>query len=169
MTQTTPPADPAWSAPPAEPVVIARPGMVTAAGITLIVLGVLTILLGLLLLLGAALFAGAGGSIEAPEMPGMGGMFGAFAGIIFVLAFIVAGFGVLQLLSGIKVLAGRNWARITGIVVAAIAGVLALTGLGQADGAILNIVLLVANAFVIFALVTAGSWFSARLPDAAPR
>lgn len=158
MTQTTPPADPAWSAPPAEPVVIARPGMVTAAGITLIVLGVPTILLGLLVLLVAALFA-VGGALEWLE-PDMAGMLRDI-GIIFVVAFIVGGFGVLQLLSGIKVMSGRNWARITGIVVAENGGLLALAFI-VTDAAILSIVMVAANAFVIFALATGGAWFAPR-------
>lgn len=137
----------------------ARPGMVTAAGITLIVLGALTMVLALILLLGAAIFAGAAGGVDT-EVPGLGGMFGAFAGAIFIFVLIVLGFGALQLISGIKVLGGQSWARITGIVVAVIAGVLALAGAGNADGAILNIALVAANAFVVYALATTGPWFA---------
>ncbi len=144
----------ATPAPPA-----GRPGIVTAAGITLIVLGALTLLIALILLLGAAIFAGAAGGVDT-EVPGLGGMFGAFAGAIFFVVLIVVGFGALQLISGIKVLGGRNWARITGIVVAVIAGVLALAGVGSADGAVLNIALVVANVFVVYALATTGPWFA---------
>ena len=161
MTQTDPTYQGDTSPPPAPHATapVTRPGIVTAAGITLMVLGVLTLLLGLILLLGAALFAGASGPVN-DELPGMGGFFGAFAGVIFVFVIIVAAFGVLQLVSGIKVMAGRSWARITGIVVAAIAGVMALAGIGNADGAAINLVLVAANAFVIFALVTTGGWFT---------
>lgn len=149
--------------PPPPPAVAQRPGMVTAAGVTLIVLGALTLLVSVILLLGVGLFAGAAGGIPESEVPaGMGGLFGAFAGAIFVIMLIVAGFGVLQLVSGIQVLAGRNWARITGIVVAAIAGLLALLGLGSNEGVVLNIILVAANGFVIWALATTGPWFSAR-------
>lgn len=157
MTEPVYPDQPAAQPPSMPPVT--RPTVVTAAGITLIVLGVLTLLLALILLLGAALFAGAAGPAEA-ELPGVGGFFGAFAGVVFVFVLIVAGFGTLQLVSGIKVLSGRSWARITGIVVAAISGVFALAGLGSEDGAIINLVLVVANAFVIFALATGGAWFA---------
>lgn len=165
MTQATPPADPAWAS-AQQPALQTRPGMVTAAGITLIVLGVLTMLLGLLLLLGAGLFAGAAGSIpETADMPGMGGMFGAFAGAILIFTLIVLGFGALQLVSGVKALGGRAWARVTGIVVAIIAGVLALAGIGSAEGgAVINIALVAANAFVVFALATSGPWFT-RAPS----
>lgn len=160
MTQSDPtyPTDASPSPAPYAAAPAARPGIVTAAGITLMVLGVLTLLLGLILLLGAALFAGASGPVN-DELPGMGGFFGAFAGIIFVFVIIVAGFGVLQLISGIKAMAGRSWARITGIVVAAIAGVMALAGIGNGDGAVINLVLVAANAFVIYALATTGAWF----------
>lgn len=138
--------------------------MVTAAGITLIVLGALTLLLSVFLLLVVGLFAGAAGGIPESEIPaGMGGMIGAFAGVFIVIMLIVLAFGVLQLVSGIQVLGGRNWARITGIVIAAIAGLLALAGLGGEDGGgVFNLVLAIANGFVIWALATNGSWFATR-------
>ena len=149
--------------PPPPPAVAERPTTVTAAGITLIVLGSLTLLLSLLLLIGVGLFAGAAGTIPESEVPaGFGGLFGAFAGAIFIIMLIVAGFGVLQLVSGIQVLGGRSWARVTGIVVAAIAGLLALTGMGEPEGMIFSLILLIANGFVIWALATSGPWFAAR-------
>ena len=157
-TGTAPPPPP-----PAHGPAIERPGMVTAAGITLIVLGALTLLLSVFLLLVVGLFAGAAGGIPESEIPaGMDGVMGAFGGVLIVILLIVLAFGVLQLVSGIQVLGGRNWARITGIVVAAIAGLLALAGMGNEDGAVLNLALAIANGFVIFALATSGSWFAAR-------
>jgi hypothetical protein len=156
---------PSTSPPPAPPAVVERPGIVTAAGITLIVLGILTLLLALILLIGVGLFAGAAGSIPESEVPaGFGGMFGAFAGIIFVIMAIVAAFGIVQLVSGIQVLGGRSWARWAGIVVSAIAGLFALAGLAGNEGGsvVLNLVLAGANAFAIWALATSGSWFTAR-------
>ena len=156
------------SAPPPAPPppVVERPGIVTAAGITLIVLGALTLLISLFLLIGIGLFAGAAGSIPESEMPaGFGGMMGAFAGLFIVFMLVAVGFGVAQLVSGIKVLGGRSWARVTGIVVAAIAGLLALSGLANADGVIFSLVLVAANAFVIWALLTTGPWFAARSPS----
>ncbi len=158
MAQVVPPNDISPAAAP-----VARPGMITGAGITLIVLGVLTLLLGLIVLLGGALFAGAASGVDSSELPGVGGFFGAFAGAIIVFAIIVLGFGVLQFVTGLSVLGGKGWARITGIVIAAIGGLFALGGLGDPNGATVSIVLLVANAFVIFALATAGPWFSSRM------
>lgn len=152
--------------PPPPPPVVERPGSVTAAGITLIVLGVLTLLVSLLILIGVGLFAGAAGSIpESADMPaGLGGMMGAFAGAVFVIMLIVVAFGVLQLVSGIQVLGGRNWARVAGIVVAAIAGLLALAGIGDSEGGgvVFSLVLVAANGFVIWALATSGPWFATR-------
>jgi hypothetical protein len=171
MTQAPPPTDSGWSAapPPAPPATAgARSGLITAAGITLIVLGALTLLLGLFLLLGVALFAGSAGSVPTEaEVPGVGGMLGAFAGIFLVLLLIVIAFGGLQLFSGIKVLSGRPWARVTGIVVGVIGAIFALAGLGGQDSGggsiVISLALAAANAFVVFALATGGAWFRDRL------
>ena len=168
MTQALPPAEPTWSAPAptAAPVAPPRPGIVTAAGVTLIAIGILTLLIGLLVLLGGALFAGAAGSgLEVTGAPGVPtGMFAAFAGFIVVFALIVLGWGALQLLTGIKVLGGRGWARITGIVIAVIGALLALGGLagGDPSSLVVGIVFIAANAFVIWALATSGGWFASR-------
>ena len=165
MTQHgNPPYDPVQTAPP-PPADAARPTSVTAAGSTLIVLGALTLLLSLLLLVGVGLFSGVAGTIPESEIPaGMGGMLNAFAGAIAVFMLNVAAFGVLQLVSGIQVLGGRSRARMTGIVVAAIAGLVALTGMADPDGIILSLILVIANGFVVWALATAGPWFAARAP-----
>lgn len=166
MTHDSAPPPPSYEAappPPPPPAPAERPTTVTAAGITLIVLGALTLLVSLLLLIGVGLFAGAAGSIPESEVPaGFGGLFGAFAGAIFVIMLIVAAFGVLQLVSGIQVLGGRGWARVTGIVVAAIAGLLALAGIGDPEGMIFSLILVIANGFVIWALTTSGPWFATR-------
>jgi hypothetical protein len=146
----------------------ARPGSVTAAGVTLIVLGVLALLLGLLFLLGGAIFAGAaGGGVEIPETPGVPtGMFTAFAGFILVFALIVLAWGAVQILTGIKVLGGRGWARVTGIVLAAIGALLSLGGLTSGDpgSLIISVIFIAANVFVIWALWTSGGWFASRSP-----
>lgn len=173
MTQAPPPAPPpaqqSWSTPTSGPVAAtARPGNVTAAGVTLIVIGVLTLLLGLLILLGGALFAGAAGSgVEITGAPGVpSGMFTAFAGFILVFALIVIGWGAIQILTGIKVMSGRGWARVTGIVLGVIGALLALGGLtgGDASSVIIAVIFIAANAFVIWALATSGGWFASRAP-----
>lgn len=162
-----PPAPPPPAAPPANwggdaPAArMARPGAVTAAGIVMIVLGVLTLLLGLLFLVGAAAIGGAANS------PGLnsqiGSLGGAVGGFIAVVAAIVIAFGALQVIAGINILPGKNWARITAIVLAVIAGLLSLPGLfarNAGGGVVISIVVIAAYAFTIWALATNGRWFA---------
>jgi hypothetical protein len=189
MTQSTPPPDQGWSdrpasttdpdvtpAPAAWPAAtagstavttVARPGLVTAAGVLLIVLGVLTLIIGVVGLLGAAMFAGAAGSLgETADAPaGFGNMMGAFAGLVVVFVILIFAWGVLQIVAGAKSLSGRNWARITGIVIGVIGVLLFLAGLANPDaggGLIVSIVIAAAYAFIVIALAMGGSWFRAR-------
>ncbi|HEY7463080.1 MAG TPA: hypothetical protein VH987_01405 [Candidatus Limnocylindria bacterium] len=142
-----------------------RPGMVTAAGIVMIVLGVLVTLFGLLFLIAGAFVGGAGNAIET-QVPGLpANMAGAVAGVIIVFAIIFLAFGILDIVAGANVMGGKGWARITGIVLAVILGLLSLLGLGNPDqggGIIITLLLIAANVFVIWALVTTGSWFASR-------
>ena len=140
--------------------------MVTGAGITMIVLGALITLLGLFVLIAGVFVGGAANQINV-STPGFNGLAGAVAGVIIVIALIFLAFGILDIVAGANVLGGRSWARITGIVVAAIFGLLSLPGLfnGRASGAgspILSIIVVAANVFIIWALATTGSWFAAR-------
>ena len=139
--------------------------MVTGAGITMIVLGALIVLFGLFALIAGAFVGGAANQINA-STPGFGGMAGAFAGVIIVVAVILLAFGLIDIVAGANVLGGRSWARITGIVVAAVLGLLSLPGLfnggNGAGGPIFSLILVAANAFIIWALATTGSWFAAR-------
>lgn len=201
MTQSTPPQDPSWSDRPAASdanppastqwsgppaagttaVVVERPGRVTAASIILIVLGALGLLIGLLVLLGGAMFAGAAGdpSVQA-EIPGFpAGAAGALGGVIIVVAVVILAWSILEILSGAKALGGRNWARITGIVLSVLALLLFVLGLvtsltapapAAVEGAeaagpvgmVINLVIAAAYAFVIWAYATSGRWFAAR-------
>lgn len=162
MTAATPPDEPySESAPVALAPGSPRPGLITAAGITLIALGILTLLLATILMFGALFFAGAvGDSGFGINMPRFAGSLGAFAGIFIFVVLIVLGFGILQVVSGFSVLGGRGWARIAGIVVAVIAGVLALAGVGNGGGDVVSLALAVANVFVIYAFATTGPWFA---------
>lgn len=189
MTESPPPPDQGWSdrptssepapaswppyaAPASTTTAVAtaqRPGMVTAAGIILIVLGAITLLFGAIFLLGAAIFTGAAGSIgEATDAPaGAATLLGAAGGLLIVLAVLVLAWGVLDIVVGIKAMGGRSWARITGIVLGVIGALLSLGSLagsleGGVQGVIINIALAAAYAFVIFALATSGRWFAAR-------
>lgn len=142
-----------------------RPGVATAAAITMIVLGALGAVFGLLLLLGGVFISGAGSTFEN-QAPGLTGLSGAVGGVLIVLALIVIAIGILDIIAGGYALAGRGWARITGIVVSAVLAVFwALSLLGGGDrggGLFLSLILLAANIFVIWGLATTGSWFAAR-------
>lgn len=165
--QFAPPPAPTQYAPPpyaaASPLV--RPGMVTGAGITMIVLGSLVCLFGLLFLIGGVFVSGASNAIDA-QAPGFGNFAGAVGGVIIVFSLIFLAVGVLDIVAGANVLGGRSWARITGIVVAAILGLFGLASLGgnSANGgnALFGFIVLAANAFIIWGLATTGAWFASR-------
>ena len=139
--------------------------MVTGAGITMIVLGALVTLLGLFVLIAGVFIGGAANQINI-STPGFNGFAGAVAGVVIVIALVFLAFGILDIVAGANVLGGRSWARVTGIVVAAIFGLLSLPGIfnGSSRGAgpILGLVIVAANVFIIWALATTGSWFAAR-------
>jgi len=74
---------------------------------------------------------------------------------------------VLELMSGIFALLGRAWARILAMVIAGLGALFALLGVvgsqsSDAGGPVLNIVLLVAYIFVIWAMASAGRWYAER-------
>jgi hypothetical protein len=138
-----------------------RPGAVTAAGIIMIALGALIVLVGLLFLLFGAIIGGATSQFES-QMPGFTSFSGAVTGVVIVLAIILLAVGILEIVAGAQVFSGRSWARITGMVLAVILGLLGLGSLGGRDSAVFGIVWIAANAFVVWALATAGGWFGAR-------
>lgn len=132
----------------------------------MIAMGALIVLLGLLFLLIGAVIGGASSQFES-QVPGFSSVSGAVTGVVIVLAIIVLAVGILEIFAGAKVLGGRSWARMTGIVLAVLLGLIGLGSLGGGnDSVAFGLAWLVANAFVIFALVTNGRWFGARqLPE----
>ena len=140
--------------------------MVTSAAITMIVLGALIALLGLFFAFVGAFVGGAANELNSqPAFPGMAG---AVAGVLIVFALILLAVGILDIVAGANVLGGRGWARITGIVVAVIVGLFGLLGLfGGGDSRtggsiVVSLIVVAANAFIVWALATTGSWFAAR-------
>lgn len=184
MTESTPPPDQRWSDPAAPEVPASshpatgtsepRPGRVTWGSITLIVLGALTAVLGVLALLGGAAVSNDPSILD--DIAGLPAGFEEIAGTALIgIAIVFLVWGAAEIWVAIKALAGRNWARITGIVLACLGALFALLGIlgsfgataaaqqeGGAGGLILNVVLLAAYAFVIYAYATAGSWFKSR-------
>ncbi len=156
--------NPAPPAPPSPAARAARPGAVTAAGIVMIVIGVLVTLFGLLFVLFGTLIGGAG---DNPIRDQFGTSFtGAVGGFIAIIGGIVAAFGILEVLSGIFVLPGRGWARITAIILSVIGGLISLSGVagatGPRGGIVFPLIFLAAYVFVIWAMAVNGRWFSGR-------
>jgi len=88
-------------------------------------------------------------------------------GFVAVVGAIVLAFGVVELVSGIFALLGRAWARIPAMVIAALGGLVALLGVvgsrtGDVSGPVVNLVLLVAYVFVIWAMASAGRYVVER-------
>src|SRR5438128_530991 len=126
--------------PPPDRAPQARPGVVTAAAVLLLVGGGLSILTGILLLSGAGVAAGRG----------VGGLF-------VLVGLITLAVGALEVYAGIKVLDLRESGRMLGIVLAAIAGFLNLLSLGRAAGG--SVIGLAINAFILYALITNAQYF----------
>jgi hypothetical protein len=140
-----------------------RPGHVSAAGVILILLGVLVCLVGALVLLAGAIFPTL---MDSPEFQVQIGDLPEAAGALFVvLGAILTGWGILEIVSGIFVLRGRGWARLTGIILAALGMLFALVGVlpGEggmtAGGVAISVTVLAAYAYVAWALITSGAWF----------
>jgi hypothetical protein len=110
----------AWGRPETLPAT--RPGGVTTAAVLLIILGALACLLGVILVIGA-IVAG-----SALEEAGFGNIGGAATGVLAVLAVLVLGFGIAQIISGARVLKLSNGWRVTGIVLTSLEAVLFLFG-----------------------------------------
>ncbi|HEX6140637.1 MAG TPA: hypothetical protein VF013_09285 [Candidatus Limnocylindria bacterium] len=130
-------------------------------------LGVLVSLIGVLFLLGGALF---GSFADAPQvrdqLPGIGAAFG---GVIATVGGLVLAYGVLQVVTGIYVLPGRAWARITGMILASLGAIFGLLGLLPADGGgvtiagvLISAAVVAGYVYVIYVLATKGSWFAER-------
>ncbi|HEX6656097.1 MAG TPA: hypothetical protein VF153_07795 [Candidatus Limnocylindria bacterium] len=136
----------------------------TAAGVVMIIFGALLTLLGIFAAIGGAFISGGGAGLES-QFPGVSGVTaGAVGGVIIVFAVIFLALGILDIVAGASVISGRGWARITGIVLAAIFALFTLLGIGsnQGSGIVVSLLIIGANVFVIWALATTGSFFAAR-------
>lgn len=151
-----PAAQPAvtWQAPP--PVVAvpgARTGLAAAAGIILLVLGILGGLIGLFVaVVGGSLASSFG---EMMEIPGMTDPSGVVGGMVAFLGIIVVVYSLVYLFAGIGILRSRNWGRVLGLIVGILSGLVWLGGLGQTDQANIpfTIVMLGIHAYVVVVLI----------------
>lgn len=127
-----------------------RPGWTTTAVVLQFISGGFATLVGLVLLVG--------GSAMARFIPGVGGdIAGTILGVIG--AFILV-FGILYLLLATQVAKGRNWARITSIVLSSISGFFTL--LGIVGGNVFGIFSLAFDVLIIvgLALPVSAAWFA---------
>ncbi len=155
----------AWSAPPAVAAAGKRTGLAMAAGILLLIGGIGGILLGLLIaVLGGTVISNLNFDQYGPFPELRGADPGAVAGgVVVFFGVIVAAYSVAYLLAGIGVLRTSNWARVLGIVVGIISGLIWLSGVGNAAqipnarGAaglgVFSIVMLALHAYVVVALL----------------
>jgi hypothetical protein len=95
----------------------------------MIAIGALIVLVGLLFLLFGAVIGGASSQFES-QMPGFTSISGAVTGVVIVFAIIFLAIGILEVVPGVKVLGGRSWARMTGLVLAVLLGLIGLGSLG---------------------------------------
>jgi hypothetical protein len=145
-----------------------RPAPVTQAGWLMIVFGTLIGLLGLLFALAGAAFPAMRQLPEVAEQ--LESVPEAFGVVAIVVGIVLLGWGITQVVAGIFAMRGRSWARIAGIVVGIIGG---LVGLAWLVGSLPNatgsnpvglaIAALFAGAHVyaIWVLIRSGEWFAA--------
>jgi hypothetical protein len=141
-----------------------RPGSVTAAGVILIVLGVLVSLFGVLSLLAGAVFPSVAQSPEFQDQFGV--VSDALGGLLLTFGVIVLAYGILEVVTGIFILPGRAWARITGLIVAVLGILFSLVGLLPGDSgagaSIVTLLLLAAYGYAAWVLASTGWWFRPR-------
>jgi hypothetical protein len=140
-----------------------RPGEITAAAAILIVLGVLVALFGLLALVAGAAFPTVAQSPQFRDQ--FGDISSALGDLLLTIGLIVLAYGVLQVVSGIFVLPGRTWARITGLIVAVLGILFSLGGVLPAQGSagggnVAFLVVLLAYGFVAWVMASRGAWFT---------
>jgi hypothetical protein len=96
-------------------------------------------------------------------MIGNGLMAMANEGEVYLAAMLALVIGATVVAVGTGVLARMRWARLVGLLLAAVVGVVTLVGsAGRGDPVIIAISLSVvaANVFVVWALITSGRWFA---------
>ena len=138
------------------------------SGVLLIVIGLLVGLAGLgLMAIGAIARQVFDDAVNNGTLTGYGSDVVDFVrGVLVVLGVIVGLYGLGELVAGIGILAKRQWARILGLVLALVAGLLttlALLGSVRAEdargGLVFFLVFAIAYWFIVFALATGGRAF----------
>jgi hypothetical protein len=163
MAPAAPPPAVAWQAPPAAVAVKGqRTVLALIAGILLLLGGIGGGLLGLLVVvLGGSFVSSLGSNIG--DIPGYNGDPAALVGGVFAfLGIVVIAYSLAYLLAGIGVIRNSTWARVLGIVVGIISGLIWLSGVsgtggsdvpGAAGAGVFSIVLLAIHVYIVVALL----------------
>lgn len=155
-----PPPAVAWQAPP--PAVAMkgqRTPLAMVAGILLLLLAIGGGLLGLLIIVvGGTIISSLGSDLT--NIPGYNGDPAALVtGVFAFIGILIIAYSVAYLLAGIGVLRNSNWARVLGIIVGIISGLIWLGGVtgggnsGAAGGGLFSIVLFAIHAYIVVALL----------------
>lgn len=154
------PATPA-AAPPAPaagwvmPAPAARGGRTTlaaAAGVAMLVLGILGALIGI----GIIVFGGVVGSLDLSQYADTSAL-GANAskfvgGVVVFVGIVILSYSTFYLVGAVGVLRSKDWGRVIGIVVGILSGLVWLTGVASRGGAGFALVMLAIHAYIVIAL-----------------
>lgn len=149
-----PPPPVTWAAPP--PVAAAkggRTGLAAAAGVMLLVLGILGGLLGLFVaVVGGSFVSSLGDFVEVPGVDDPSSFLG---GMIAFLGIIVVVYSLVYVFAGIGILRSRGWGRVMGLIVGIISGLIWLSSLGQTEQSNLpfTIVMLGIHVYAVVVLI----------------
>lgn len=149
-----PAAPVAWSSTPTVTTVRGgRTGLAAAAGVALLVLGVIGALIGLLIAFVGGFFT----SLNIPEIqnnPDLGpNGAGIVGGIVTFIGIVILVYSLAYFVAGLGVLRTREWGRVTGIVVGIISGLFWLAGLsGGRGGFVFALVLLLIHLYIVVVL-----------------
>lgn len=148
------PPPPMYTPPPAPLAPGGRTGLAAAAGVMLLVLGILGGLLGLFVaVVGGSIVSTLGDVITIPELGDTttGGILGgmvAFFGILIVV------YSLVYVFAGIGIVRSRNWGRVMGLIVGILSGLIWLGGLGGERGNLpFTIVMLGIHVYVVVVLI----------------
>jgi hypothetical protein len=135
------------------------------AGILLLLGGILGALLGLLIAVVGGTFVSSLNLDQFGSFPELSGADAGkvVGGVVTVVGIIILAYSIAYVLAGIGVLRNSNWARVLGIVVGVISGLIWLSGVanagqvadagGAAANGLFSIVLLVIHAYIVVALL----------------
>jgi hypothetical protein len=163
-----------WTQPAAYVPAVNRPIALTVAAILMTLFGLLVALVSLPVFLGGSLLSGQ----AIPGLPS-GVTTQSISGAITIVGVVILVIGILCLYAGLGGFAGRQSARLLGIILGVIFLLFSILGLVSAFSApssvtangttvntgssiIVSVVFVVVWAFIVYAYIAAGRWFSAR-------